>query len=496
MQSLLYIASEAIPFCKTGGLGDVAASLPEALGEQGYDVRVLLPGYPGALQEARRGVAFELLQMELGGYQFSLVETVLPGSKVCHWLLDCPQLFDRPGNPYLDATGQPWADNHLRFALLCRLGVELAMNRAGLQWQPGIVHCNDWQTGLVPALLSLETAPPASVFTLHNLAYQGLFSYECFAELQLPQQLFSPNGLEFHGQLSFIKGGLLLADCINTVSPSYAVEIQTAELGYGLDGLLRYRSDVLSGILNGIDTGVWNPATDPLLVKNYDLGTLTAKRENKAALQRDYRLHQSPTRPLLGFVGRLVEQKGIDLILAAIPELVSAGAQFIILGSGETRLEQDLAQLAATYPGDVAVLAGYDETLSHQIEAGADIFIMPSRFEPCGLNQMYSLRYGTVPVVHRCGGLADTVVDCGPASLADGSANGFSFDHADVGGLLYAAHRALECYRDDERWQKLQARGMSQDWSWQRSARAYQQLYQHAQQIAMARQLKARAASD
>lgn len=483
MQSLLFIASEAIPFCKTGGLGDVAASLPAALADQGYDVRVLLPGYPDALQKARTGVAFELLQMELGAYSFSLLETVLPGSKVCHWLIDCPQLFGRPGNPYLDPAGQPWADNHLRFALLCRVAVELAMNRAGLQWQPTIVHCNDWQTGLVAALLSLESAAPASVFTLHNLAYQGLFSYECFAELQLPEQLFSPDGLEFHGQMSFIKGGLLLADRINTVSPSYANEIQTPELGYGLDGLLRYRSNVLSGILNGIDTRVWNPATDPLLVKNYDQHTLADKQQNKLALLQQHGLDKTSNRPLIGFVGRLVEQKGIDLILAAIPELISSGARFIILGSGEARLEQSLVQLEKAYPAEVAVVAGYDEALSHQIEAGADIFLMPSRFEPCGLNQMYSLRYGTVPVVHRCGGLADTVVDCNAASLADGSANGFSFDHADVGGLLYAMRRALECYRDQQQWQQLQRRGMNQDWSWQRSARAYQQLYQHARQI-------------
>ncbi len=480
MQSLLFIASEAIPFCKTGGLGDVAASLPAALAEQGYDVRVLLPGYPAALEKARTGMAFELCQMEVGGYPLRLIETVLPGSKVCHWLIDCPALFDRPGNPYLDDSGQPWDDNHRRFALLCRVGVELAMDRAGLQWRPGIVHCNDWQTGLVPALLKLENAPPASVFTLHNLAYQGLFSHQSFVDLQLPVQLFSPEGLEFHGQMSFIKGGLLLADRINTVSPSYAREIQTPALGYGLDGLLRHRSAALSGILNGIDVDVWNPATDPLLVKNYDQRTLADKRHNKDALLVQYGLDTTGNRPLLGFVGRLVEQKGVDLLLAAIPELVEAGARFIILGSGEQHLERHLTQLAQTYPGEVAVVAGYDEALSHRIEAGADIFVMPSRFEPCGLNQMYSLRYGTVPVVHRCGGLADTVVDCNPASLEDGSANGFSFDHADVGGILYAAHRALECYRDPATWQRLQREGMSRDWSWRRSALAYQQLYQQA----------------
>ncbi len=484
MHSLLFIASEAIPFCKTGGLGDVAASLPAALVDQGYDVRVLLPGYPAALEKARRGVSFELCQMELGGHSLRLIEAVLPGSKVCHWLIDCPALFGRPGNPYLDESGQPWPDNHHRFALLCRVGVELAMDRAGLQWQPAIVHCNDWQTGLVPALLKREDAAPASVFTLHNLAYQGLFSHPCFLELGLPGDLFTPDGLEFHGQMSFIKGGLLLADRINTVSPSYAREIQTAEFGYGLDGLLRFRSDVLSGILNGIDIDVWNPATDPLLVKNYDHRSLDDKRTNKQALLTQYGLDASGDRPLLGFIGRLVEQKGVDLLLAAIPQLVAAGARFIILGSGEKQLEQHLARLAQTYPGEVAAVAGYDESLSHRIEAGADIFVMPSRFEPCGLNQMYSLRYGTVPVVHRCGGLADTVVDCQPASLEDGSANGFSFDHADVGGILYAARRAIESYRDRTLWQRLQHRGMNQDWSWQRSALAYQQLYQHALSLA------------
>ncbi len=480
MQRSLFVSSEAFPFIKTGGLGDVAASLPAALVAQGHDLRLLLPAYPDALAQAHRGIAYELVQLEVAGTPLSIIETVLPGSAVTTWLLDYPPLFDRPGNPYLDSDGQPWPDNHRRFALLCQLAVELAMDRAGLGWRPDIVHCNDWQTGLVPALLSLETQPPASVFTLHNLAYQGMFPYQCFEDLQLPPQLWSHESLEFHGQLSFIKGGLVHADRINTVSPTYAQEIQTEAFGCGLDALLRHRSDALSGILNGIDTEVWDPANDPHLLQNYDLRRLDKKRVNKIELLRSHALQQDPELPLVGFVGRLVEQKGIDLMLAAIPELLAAGARFIILGSGEPQLERSLQQLASDYPGQVAMTVGYDEGLSHRIEAGADIFLMPSRFEPCGLNQMYSLRYGTIPVVHRCGGLADTVVDYSQESLASGRANGFSFDHADSGGLLYAMHRALRCYQDAKLWRQLQQHGMSQDWSWQRSALAYQQLYQDA----------------
>jgi starch synthase len=480
MQRLLFIASEAFPFIKTGGLGDVAASLPTALAGQGYDVRVLLPGYPSALAKAREGMHFELLQLQLDGFQLSIVESVLPGTGVTHWLLDCPALFARPGNPYLDGNGQPWADNHQRYALLCKLAVELAMDRLGLAWRADIVHCNDWQTGLVPALLTLEATPPASIFTLHNLAYQGIFSRECFDQLHLPSELWSPDALEYHGQMSFIKGGLLLADRINTVSPTYAQEIQTPKFGCGLDGLLRHRQQVLSGILNGIDTHVWNPATDIHLLQNYDRDRLELKAKNKAGLQQAHGLAIAPQQPLCGFVGRLVEQKGVDLMLGAIGELAATGAQFILLGSGEHHFEHSLQEMARAYPGQVALHIGYDETLSHRIEAGADIFLMPSRFEPCGLNQMYSLRYGTVPVVHRSGGLADTVVDCHDASLADGTANGFTFDHADTGGLLYATHRALQAWRNPPVWQQLQRRGMGQDWSWARSALAYQQLYQQA----------------
>lgn len=480
MKSVLFVSSEAFPFVKTGGLGDVAGSLPAALAAQGFDLRVLLPGYPAALSRAQEFGCYQLTQLKIQGQRLSIVETVVPGSGVTTWLLDCPALFGRPGNPYLDDTGRPWQDNHLRFAALCRAAVELAMDRADLGWQADIVHCNDWQTGLVPALLSLELHRPASVFTLHNLAYQGLFPYSHFEQLRLPATLWHFQSLEYYGQMSFIKGGLAHADRINTVSPTYAEEIQTAEFGYGLDALLRDRHEALSGIINGIDIDTWNPATDPHLVQNYDRHSLDKKTLNKVELLRDYHLQADDSAPLTAFIGRLVEQKGVDLILKAIPGLIQAGTRLIVLGSGEAHFEQALQAMAARYPVQFALIVGYDESLAHRLEAGADIFLMPSRFEPCGLNQLYSQRYGTIPVVHRCGGLADTVVDCDSTNLEAGDANGFVFERPDNSDLLHAMHRALSAFQDTGLWRRLQLNGMTRDLSWGRSALAYQQLYQDA----------------
>jgi starch synthase len=439
-----------------------------------------LPGYPAALARAHGQGCDTLCQLEIHGRQADIIETVTEAGRVTTWLVDCPELYQRPGTPYQDGAGLPWPDNHLRYGFFCRVAVELALGRAGLNWTPDVVHCNDWQTGLVPALLKLEHSAPPTLFTLHNLAYQGVFSREQFIQLQLPDVLWSPDSLEYHGQFSFLKGGLVHADRINTVSPGYAGEIQTPTFGCGLDGVLRQRSSVLSGVLNGIDTELWNPATDDALVQNYTLDTLAQKQANKADLLRQFDLNIGIEAPLLGFIGRLVEQKGIDLLVEALPELLDAGAGIVMLGSGEPHFEQMLRTMEGQYPNRVALVVGYDEALSHRIEAGVDIFLMPSRFEPCGLNQLYSLRYGTIPVVHKCGGLADTVVDCTEETLADGTGNGFVFEHADAAGLLYAARRAMAAYHDKTLWHSLQRNGMSLDLSWRQSALAYEQLYRQA----------------
>ncbi len=473
---VLYVTSEAWPLIKTGGLGDVGGSLPPALLAEGIDVRLLLPGYPSTL--ALAGSLKQIADLDLRPFfrpVVRLLEGRLPGTRVKVWLVDCPPAFDRAGNPYHNDDGHSWPDNAQRFALLARAAVVVALGKAGLRWQPDVVHAHDWQTGLVPALLAGESPRPATVFTIHNLAYQGLFPRSTFDTLQLDPKLWSFEALEFHGQMSFIKGGLAFADRLTTVSPNYAREIQTARFGHGLDGLLRWRSNVLYGIRNGIDTRAWDPARDPYLVGHYSAGKPSGKRSNKLALQKEMGLPPSD-QPMLGLVGRLVWQKGIDLVLELLPALARRGVQLVILGSGEQKYEAALRQAAATHAGWMAVRIGYDEGLAHRIEAGSDLFLMPSRFEPCGLNQLYSLRYGTVPIVHRVGGLADTVTDTDEAG-ADGVANGFVFEQELPTALLATIDRALTCYRQPVRWAALQHAGMRGDFSWRRSAAAYAELY-------------------
>jgi starch synthase len=474
MKNILFASSETHPLIKTGGLADVAGSLPIALKQLGQDVRIIMPHYASLKTEQPSRF---LSTVRVNNCDVNILENQLPNSDVVVWLVDYPPLFGTPGNPYLDDTGKPWANIGERFALFCRIVVEVAMNRAYLNWHADIVHCNDWQTGLVPALLSLEPQPPASVFTIHNMAYQGLFPSSAFAQYNLPGQLWHPDGLEYHGKLSFIKGGLRYADAITTVSPTYAQEIQTSEFGYGLEGLLAFRQHQLTGILNGIDTTVWDPANDPHLPACYDSHTLAHKQRCKAALQQQLGLPVNDRLPVFALIGRLVEQKGIDLVLACLPELVKLPLQFVLLGSGDKSIELKLLDFNRLYPDKVAITIGYNEPLAHQMEAGADIFLMPSRFEPCGLNQMYSQRYGTLPIVRKTGGLADTVVDALPDSLADNSATGFVFNEASPGALLEAIKRSLLLYHDNARWQGLQQNAMGKDFTWANSAQHYLELY-------------------
>lgn len=478
---ILFATSEAHPLIKTGGLADVSGSLPRALLALGHDVRLLLPAYREVLNNARSIGLKKIAQFTLAAHQVTLLETRLPGTRVKTWLIDCPVFFDRPGNPYLDSNGNAFADNDQRFMLFSRAAAELAMNRCGCNWLPDILHCNDWQTALAPALITAEPQRPATIFTIHNLAYQGLYSYASFLATDLPARFWSYDALEFHGQFSFIKGGIVFADRVNTVSPSYAQEIQSERFGYGLEGLLRYRGAHLSGILNGINDEEWNPGTDAHLLQRYNRRTLALKAQNKLALQRQLGLPQNAATPLLGFIGRLVEQKGIDWLLASIDTLIRQSAQLALLGSGERVFEDTLHDLMQQHPQHIAVTIGYNETLAHCIEAGADIFLMPSRFEPCGLNQMYSLRYGTVPLVHRVGGLADTVIDMTDATMGNATANGFVFETPSAAALQQTLERALQIYRErKQQWRQLQLHGMSADFSWQHSAQSYQQLYREA----------------
>ncbi|MDX5409519.1 MAG: glycogen synthase GlgA [Thauera sp.] len=475
---ILFASSEAHPLIKTGGLADVSGALPKALHDLKQDVRLILPAYQDLLPRA--GALREVASLDLTGSSapVRVLEGRLPDADIPVYLIDAPQCFDRPGNPYTGPDGRDWPDNAQRFARFARAIVEIAQDRAGLDWRPDVVHCNDWQTGLVPALLSLETPRPATIFTVHNLAYQGLFDWTTFQSLELPYAWWSLHALEFHDQLSFIKGGLVFADRLTTVSPTYAEEIRTPEYGCGLDGLLSQRAADLKGILNGADYALWDPATDALLEHHYSRRAIKGKAANKHDLQALFGLPPEPKLPLFAHVGRLVEQKGIDLVLEILPELLERPVQLVMLGSGDAKLEAALRQAQAAHPDRLGVRIGYDEPLAHRIEAGADVFLMPSRFEPCGLNQIYSLRYGTLPLVRRTGGLADTVVDVSYATLDSGSATGFVFNSPTPAALLATIDRALGLYAQRTAWMRVVKTAMAQDFSWTRSAKRYLDLYQ------------------
>ncbi|HWV16425.1 MAG TPA: glycogen synthase GlgA [Cellvibrio sp.] len=479
MRKVLFVASEVYPLIKTGGLADVAASLPRALLKLGYDIKILLPGYASLAAQVNEAGSREIAQFSIQGHEVRLLQTRLPGTRVTVLLVKTELFSKREGNPYCGADGNDWRDNHKRFYLFAKVAETIALNRVALDWQPDIVHCNDWQTGMVPALLSQTPQRPATVFTVHNLAYRGLFSHQAFFELGLPNDFWHHEKLEFYGQMSFIKGGLIFADAITTVSPSYAREIQTAEFGCGLDGVLRARAQDLQGILNGIDMDEWNPGTDPLIHQTYNRRTLPQKVKNKTHLQQQLQLPVNESIPLLGFIGRLVEQKGVDLIVNQINQLLALDCQLVILGSGISHYEEALQHIAHQHPDKVSLTLGYNEAFAHQIEASADLFLMPSVFEPCGLNQMYSLRYGTLPIVHAVGGLRDTIFEQALDSDSS-SGTGFVFHQATATDLHDAIQRALQYYRHPEKWKQLQQNAMKQNFSWEKSAEAYGSVYEDA----------------
>ena len=478
---VLFVTAEAYPLAKTGGLADVSRALPIALMGRGVDIHLLIPGYPGAFTRVEKPRFVAKLDPILGVSDGMLVSGTVPDTELPVWLVDAPSLYRRTGSLYQDENGQDWPDNALRFAYLSHVAAKLAMGRTKLAWRPDVVHANDWHAGLLPLLLSMETAPrPRSVFTTHNMAFQGNFPATALPIVDVPQDDFTTDGFEFYGQVSFLKAGLRYADRVTTVSPNYAKEILTAEFGCGMEGVLQARAGNFSGILNGIDDGLWDPATDYHLPQNYRASDISGKRVCKTALQRELGLPVSAETPLIGFVSRFTQQKMADVILEAIPWIVERGAQFALVGEGDPALEAAFAKLQA--PG-VSVTIGYEEPLAHRLQAGSDILLAPARFEPCGLTQLYGLRYGALPVVRRTGGLADTVVNTNSSTLADRTATGFVFEEADLPSLVDAIGRALALYDEPLAWRRLQLQAMAQNFSWDASAEKYLALYHAASGI-------------
>jgi starch synthase len=473
--SLLSVASEIFPLIKTGGLADVAGALPGALVNEGIETLTLVPGYPAVL--ARLEDAWPVHEYDvLAGQPARLVRGRAAGLNLL--VLDAPGFFDRPGNPYLGPDGKDWPDNASRFAALARAAADCAAGKvAGIA--PDIVQAHDWQAALSPAYQHYDQ--PARrvpmVVTIHNLAFQGIFPPHLLGQIGLPAEAFALDGVEYYGRIGYLKGGIQFADHVTTVSPTYADEIRTPADGMGLDGLLRARGDALSGILNGIDTGIWNPAADPLLGRTFSAQSLARRAENKAALQARFGFPPEPKALLLGVVSRLSEQKGLDLLLAALPDLERLNMQLVLLGSGDPRLEAGFARAAARAPERIGCVLGYDEALAHGIQGGADALLVPSRFEPCGLTQLCALRYGAVPVVARVGGLNDTVVDASPAALQLGAATGIQFAANSLPALQSALARAARLWADRATWARLQANGMRTDVSWAVPAATYRALF-------------------
>jgi starch synthase len=473
---VLQVGAEVFPLIKTGGLADVLGALPQALAAQGADLRLLLPGLPGILDAVLHARGVRQLGPVFGAARVELLRAQMPYSALPVYVIDAPFLYRRGGGPYQDRRGAEWADNLQRFGLLGWVAAQLALGGADAEWAPQVVHAHDWHAGLSCAYLHAHAAESvASVYTVHNLAYQGLFPQDDLPLLGLSSRYMSPAALEFHGQLSFMKAGLKFADRVTTVSPSYAREIATPEFGAGLEGVIRGRGDDVSGILNGIDARVWDPAADAALAQRYSASQLQGKAKCKAALQAQFGLAPEPAAPLLGVVSRLTSQKGLDLVLSVLPQIVQHGAQLVVQGTGEPALEAAFRIAADAHRGRVGLLLGYDETGAHRLIAGADMILVPSRFEPCGLTQMYGLRYGSVPVVRRVGGLADTVREA-----AGGAGNGFVFEQAQPQALAEAIGRAVEAYRQPAAWAALMQRGMAEHLTWDGPARQYMALYADA----------------
>lgn len=472
---VLHVCSEIFPLLKTGGLADVVGALPAAQIADGVDTRVLIPAFP----DLKKGIPDTQIVARLHTFAGYVELHYGQYDGVGIYLIDVPGLYDRPGSPYHDESQFAYTDNYLRFALLGWMGCEIA---CGLDtfWRPEVVHAHDWHAGLTCAYLAARGRPAKSVFTVHNLAYQGLFSAHHMDQIQLPWSFFNMHGLEFHNQISYLKAGLFYADHITAVSPTYAREITLPEYGYGMEGLLNQRQQEgrLTGILNGVDPAIWDPANDLLLTSRYNRDVLEAKQDNKRQLQIAMGLKIDDKMPVFAVVSRLTRQKGLDLVLEALPGLLEQGGQLVLLGAGDAVLQQGFLAAAAEYPGQVGVQIGYHEAFSHRIMGGADVIMVPSRFEPCGLTQLYGLKYGTLPLVRRTGGLADTVSDSSLENLADGIASGFVFEDSNAWSLLRAIRRTFVLWSRPTLWRYVQRQAMGMDFSWQVAAVAYRDLYQ------------------
>jgi len=473
MIEVLSVASEIYPLIKTGGLADVVGALPGALAPFGVSMRTLIPGYPavtGALENAR--VVAEMPDFFDGPGR--LLAGRAQGLDLI--VVDAPHLYDRPGNPYIGPDGKDWVDNWKRFAALSFAAYELGRGLVE-GYRPQVLHSHDWQAGLVPAYVAFNAPTRAkTVLTVHNLAFQGVFSWDVFNALRLDHRAAQEGAIEYFGSISFLKAGLQVADALTTVSPTYAHEIRTGAYGMGLEGLLQSRAAVLYGITNGIDTQAWNPQLDAALPESYTAGTTDRRAANRAALCERFGIENSPG-PLFSVVSRLTWQKGMDMLVESVDELVAMGGKLVVLGSGDPALENGLKGAAARHPGKVGIIVGYNEELSHLIQGGADVMMVPSRFEPCGLTQLYGLRYGCVPLVARVGGLADTVIDANEAAVEAGVATGIVFAPATSEALVEAIRRTTALYAREKTWRKMQRRGMKSDVSWEASAEKYADLY-------------------
>jgi starch synthase len=475
---VLALASEVYPLVKTGGLADVAGALPLALAKEKVEVRTLIPGYPAVMAkiEAARtvhryeefyGGPARLLRAKAGALQL--------------YVIDAAHLFNRPGAIYQGPDGADWPDNAVRYAALARAGADVVRGY-DVNYRPDVVHAHDWQAGLVAAFIRFDGAPerPGVVATIHNLAFQGRYPRETLGALGLPPEAFAVDGVEYYGGVGFLKAALHFADRVTTVSPTYAQEIRTAEGGMGLDGLLRARGDAVSGVLNGVDVDVWNPATDPLLPAHFDADAMKGRAACRKALQEAMRLSSDPDALIVGVVSRLTWQKGLDLLPDAVGKLGRENIQFAMLGAGDSDLEHRFRALASEYAGRIGLRVGYDEALARLIQAGSDALLVPSRFEPCGLTQLCALRYGSVPIVARVGGLADTIIDANEMALAAGVATGLQFAPGSSDRLAEALSRAAHLKRDAGLWRVMQANGMATDVSWTRPARRYLEIYRDA----------------
>lgn len=472
--NVLSVASEVYPLVKTGGLADVVGALPSALLPHGIRTRTLVPGYPAVLHKLKKRKTVGSID-NLFGHSAKVLAAEYDGLDLL--VLDQPALYNRDGGPYLDTTGRDYPDNFRRFAALSLAAAEIAGNDIVPGWKPDIVHVHDWQTALTPVYMRFGSARDMpTVLTIHNIAFQGQFGPSVFPELSLPPEAFSMQFLEYYGDVGFLKGGLQAATAITTVSPSYSQEILTAEFGMGLDGLLASRLASLAGIVNGIDVDTWNPETDPHIAQNYGPGTLKKRAANRKALEERFGLDKTAG-PIFCVISRLTWQKGMDLLAQVTDDIVALGGKLIILGAGDVALEGALMSAASRHRGHIGMVTGYDEPLSHLMQAGSDAILIPSRFEPCGLTQLYGLRYGCVPIVARTGGLTDTVIDANEAALAAKVATGFQFHPVTADGLRLAIRRALRAYNDPKVWARLQNQGMKSDVSWAKSAERYASLY-------------------